>query len=108
MTFRVAAWQEIFELDGPSGLGAIRKGEDITNEAAGRPKIAHGSKKSGDCRALRRLVPRNVLSRRFGRCLGTEHGRMAVCTDDPGNHEAHCFHVHFLLFSGARDVSEKG
>jgi hypothetical protein len=37
MTFRVAAWQEISELDGPSGLGAIRKDEDLTNEAAGRP-----------------------------------------------------------------------
>jgi len=37
MTFRLAAWQEIFELDRPSGLGAIRKGEDLTNEAAGRP-----------------------------------------------------------------------
>ena len=22
---------------------------------------------------------------------------MAVCTDDPGNHKAHCFHAHFLL-----------
>jgi diadenosine tetraphosphate (Ap4A) HIT family hydrolase len=49
---------------------------------------------------------RDQLSRKFGRCLVTEHGRMAVCADDPGDYEAHCFHAHFLLFPGARDVSE--
>jgi diadenosine tetraphosphate (Ap4A) HIT family hydrolase len=50
---------------------------------------------------------RDRLSTRYGRCVVTEHGRMAVCVDESGDHEAHCFHAHFLVFPGARDISDR-
>jgi diadenosine tetraphosphate (Ap4A) HIT family hydrolase len=50
---------------------------------------------------------RDRLSRKYGSCLITEHGRMELCDDENGDHDAHCFHAHFLLFPGARDISAK-
>jgi hypothetical protein len=46
---------------------------------------------------------RTRLSAMYGKCLVTEHGRMAVCADD--EHDHHCFHAHFLVFPGTEDVS---
>jgi diadenosine tetraphosphate (Ap4A) HIT family hydrolase len=46
---------------------------------------------------------RQQLSEKYGRCLVTEHGRMVVCEDI--NLDAHCYHGHFLLFPGVRDIS---
>jgi hypothetical protein len=51
-------------------------------------------------------VLRDRLSRKYGGCLITEHGRMAVCAEDDNDHEAHCFHAHFLIFPGVHDVTE--
>ena len=41
-----------------------------------------------------------------GSCIITEHGRIPVC-NDPAEHEhdAHCFHAHFLVFPNAPDIS---
>lgn len=52
--------------------------------------------------ALLRL--RSFLTDQYGSCRVTEHGRMAVCTDDT-EHDHHCFHAHFLLFPGAPDIT---
>jgi diadenosine tetraphosphate (Ap4A) HIT family hydrolase len=49
------------------------------------------------------LTLRSSLIKLFGSCLVTEHGRMAVCSDDI-EHDSHCFHAHFLLFPGAPDI----
>jgi|GEM_PF-6070983 len=49
---------------------------------------------------------RNVLSKEYGSCLLTEHGRLPVCTDPSGTSDPHCYHAHFLLFPGAPDVSQ--
>ena len=63
MAFRLTAWQEIFELDGPSGLRAIRKGKDMTNAATDDlTQMVRTLEKSGDYRVLRRLVPRDLFA----------------------------------------------
>jgi hypothetical protein len=31
---------------------------------------------------------------------------MSVCTEDDKDHDAHCYHAHFLVFPGTHDVSE--
>lgn len=38
--------------------------------------------------------------------LMTEHGRVPVCRDEGDEHDAHCFHAHFLLFQSAKDIEE--
>ena len=44
-------------------LRAIRKGEDVTNEATDDlAQMAHALEKSGNYRVLRRLVPRDVFT----------------------------------------------
>ena len=47
---------------------------------------------------------RAKLSRRFGSCLVTEHGNMALCDIDEARH-IHCFHPHLLYFPGVREIS---
>jgi diadenosine tetraphosphate (Ap4A) HIT family hydrolase len=47
---------------------------------------------------------RQELTAKFGSCLITEHGRMAVCSS--GEHDHHCFHAHFLFFPGAPDIAQ--
>jgi len=51
------------------------------------------------------LSVRRLLSARYGNCLMTEHGRVAVCTDIAGTTDPHCYHAHFLLFPGGPDVA---
>ena len=48
---------------------------------------------------------RQELTAKFGSCLVTEHGRMAVCGSD--EHDHHCFHAHFLFFPGAPDIAQE-
>jgi DNA polymerase-3 subunit epsilon len=63
MEFRLTAWQEIFEFEGPSNLPAIRKGKDVTNAATDDlAQMAHTLENSGDYRVLRRLVPRDIFA----------------------------------------------
>lgn len=49
---------------------------------------------------------RAQLSEKYGSCLITEHGRMAICVDDQEGLDTHCLHAHFLVFPGASDISE--
>lgn len=34
----------------------------------------------------------------------TEHGRVPACVSDGDEHDAHCFHAHFLLFECNKDI----
>ena len=38
--------------------------------------------------------------------LMTEHGRVPACVDGNDEHEAHCFHAHFLLFQSASNIEQ--
>lgn len=38
--------------------------------------------------------------------LMTEHGRVPACLEDGDEHDAHCFHAHFLLFQSNSDIEE--
>ena len=45
---------------------------------------------------------RRGLFERFGSCVITEHGRMALCTDPAeSSDDPHCYHAHLLAFPGA-------
>jgi diadenosine tetraphosphate (Ap4A) HIT family hydrolase len=46
------------------------------------------------------------LASKFNSCLMTEHGRLPVCVDYTGTSEPHCYHAHFLLFPGVRDLED--
>lgn len=38
--------------------------------------------------------------------LMTEHGRVPACVDAGDEHDAHCFHSHFLLFKSSNDIEK--
>ncbi len=46
---------------------------------------------------------RKLLSRKFGSCLITEHGKLPVCFADE-TPDQHCFHPHFLAFPSAPNI----
>lgn len=49
---------------------------------------------------------RSRLTKKYGSCLITEHGRMGICVEDADGFDEHCLHAHFLVFPGASDISE--
>lgn len=49
---------------------------------------------------------RATLDLTFGSSVLTEHGRVAACIGPSGAPEPHCFHAHFLLFSGVPNIEK--
>lgn len=49
---------------------------------------------------------RDILEAGASPLLMTEHGRVPACVNDGDEHDAHCFHAHFLLFQAASDIEE--
>jgi hypothetical protein len=47
------------------------------------------------------------LSKLYGQCLLTEHGRLPVCVDVSGTTDPHCYHAHFLMFPGAPTLEDR-
>lgn len=88
-----------------AGLGPVVDGYSIL---AAKSHIRSMADLPNSLRKQRDLLVQNLagqLSQKYGSCLVTEHGRMAACVEDADGHDAHCFHAHFLLFPGARDIS---
>ena len=89
------------------GLGPIIPGYSVV---APRKHIPSGADVGGaelDKFLEFTLGVRRKLSRLYGSCLMTEHGRLPVCVDVSGTTDPHCFHAHFLLFPGAPTVEQQ-
>lgn len=50
---------------------------------------------------------RAKLSKLYGQCLLTEHGRLPVCIDISGTTDPHYYHAHFLMFPGVPALEDK-
>ncbi len=89
-----------------AGLGPVIDGYSLVAATEHIKSMADVPAQLGAKRDALVRTLRDRLSHKYGRCLVTEHGRMAVCADNDTDHETHCFHAHFLMFPGAEDVSE--
>lgn len=90
-----------------AGLGPIVKGYSVV---ASREHIASTADLSNNAASTFlnfALETRAFLTKTFGSCLMTEHGRLPVCVDVSGTTDTHCFHAHFLLFPGVGSVGQK-
>jgi diadenosine tetraphosphate (Ap4A) HIT family hydrolase len=88
-----------------AGLGPVVQGYSLV---AAKAHIKSMADLPASLRRKRDTLVRQLreqLSRKYGCCLITEHGRMAACVEDGDGHDAHCFHAHFLLFPAAPDIS---
>lgn len=47
---------------------------------------------------------RDKLQQGAAHLLMTEHGRVPACVDKGSEHDAHCFHAHFLLFQSTQSI----
>lgn len=88
-----------------AGLGPVVDGYCLLAATAHTRSMADVSKDLRAERSTSLSSLRSALLQLFGSCLVTEHGRMAVCSDNIG-HDNHCFHAHFLLFPGAPDITQ--
>jgi len=90
-----------------SGLGPVTPGYSLISTAAHTKSMADVDSRHTLERADALRLIRNRLSRVYkGPCLVTEHGRVPLCRDeDDQQHDAHCFHAHFLVFPCAPDIS---
>src|SRR6266571_3809628 len=88
-----------------AGLGPVTDGYSVF---ATKEHVKSMADLPGLLRSQRDALVESVrgrLANRYSGCLITEHGRMAVCTEDSHDHDPHCYHAHFLIFPGAQDVS---
>lgn len=85
------------------GLGPLTPGYTVVG-AASHVRSSADSLASSRAFVDFAVGVREVLAKRFGGCLLTEHGRMPVCHGRVGIAEGHCYHAHFLLFPSAPPI----
>lgn len=88
------------------GLGPLMKGYTVAATRDHVRSAADAAQSSPGFLAFASDI-RKTLTRLYGKCLMTEHGRLPVCVDVSGTSEPHCYHAHFLLFPGAPAIEDK-